>query len=142
MVISCSDVQAQRVALPDKVDLRAVYCAKIDEHMLTVLAKPASSSTPPAAQEVSKRLAATERANLQRIRLYLMPRIPYLDPVGLASAAKSAKSDIREADRKARACAAQCIYRADWIECTVQCNSGSEVAARMRRCRDTSWLPF
>ena len=142
LFVVCVDAHAQGSELPNQVDLRAAYCTKVVEYQISLLTDPTPVSRPPEAQRVLDRFRDNAQSNLRRIRAYLLPRVAYLDALGLMAAMQSADADIQEAKQEASACVSKCNSEPNALGCVLQCNANSEVTEHFQRCRDTSWLPF
>jgi len=126
--------QAQRS--PNDIDLKTAYCIPIVEstanlYKQIILAQAESNpqnQAPDKRQliEENRQVLEEQISNLNRLKQYLLPRIPYLDPVALAAAQQRGKADYSalQAASKDQAqydCVAQCI--------TKQRDSGAQIGA-------------
>lgn len=126
---------------PDTVDLHATYCVAVLQYKLSLF-----NSMPPDTPPEIQRGIAKEREqasyNLSRLQLYLMPRVPHLDPVSLAFALESGDEDAPRAVQAASQCVAKCTNHADTSACLRNCARESDAMRRTAICSDTSWLPM
>jgi hypothetical protein len=134
-------IGAHAYELPNSVDLHATYCVAVLQYQLSLF-----NSMPPDTPPEMQRAIATEKDqasyNLSRLQLYLMPRVPGLDPVSLAFALESGDEDAPRAVQAKAHCVAGCANNADQGACLRKCIQESEVMKRTATCSDTSWLPL
>lgn len=75
---------------------------------------------------------------MRRLRLYLLPRVSYLDTLSLVGAAKSAEDDMAQIKAEVVNC-----DRMSTMEEALKCFSvETEAVKRVRSCRVLSFLPF
>lgn len=162
---------------PTPTDLHAAYCVEslkedlqFEERTLNVVnaliatkpAPPASASSSARNQQLSQARSATLhdisncKAALQRVELYLSPRVGDLDPTGLMAAMVAAMNDRNRLSATVRACSRQCPIQGNTVEeaaalvqkCTHQCVEKSmpdvdSLSSKFKSCRaPSSWLPF
>ena len=148
--------------LPTETELRAAYCipvlqddiAGLHELLDSIMESMAAvtDDVPPAMRqewkdsiEKSKRdlpehIKARESA-LNRVQLFIIPRMRYLDPAALLSATARAKADIQENAADTRKCTNQCTTSGQIKSCMSACVN-SDLSARLDACRNPTWLPF
>jgi hypothetical protein len=139
LVAATFSAQAQQ--LPNQVDLKAAYCIPIAQNEIALLTTPVPDNSPPLADEYKRMFAQTldkKNTNLRRLQLYLVPRVQYLDTLGLEAARKRGEEDAARASRDVSACISGCQD----ITCITKCSNESEAAVRTRTCNDLSFLPF
>lgn len=130
--------------LPSQVDLKAAYCIPIVQYQLQLVRGivPGDSAQAQAAQQMRAKLLSEMESRLNRLQLYLVPRIPYLEPTALLAAAKSADNDIGRSRQLGDTCRQQCAGTADIASCFAECGKESDVPVRMGGCSRLDWLPF
>src|SRR5437879_1323417 len=112
LLVLVSNARAQ--GLPSGVDLRAAYCIPILQESVReseaikrevegYLQLPDNMWTRQHQAVVEQQLASTS-TKLRRLQLYLLPRLPYLEPYGILTAKKSAEADIANLFRVAQSC--------------------------------------
>lgn len=141
LVLFAACMGAHAYELPDTVDLHATYCIAVLQYKLSLF----NSMPPDTSPEIQRGIAEEkDRAsyNLSRLQLYLMPRVPYLDPVSLAFALESGDEDAPRAVQAASQCVARCANDAEKGACLRKCAQESDVMRRTAICSDTSWLPM
>lgn len=116
-----SIAKAQQQA-PNPTDLRAAYCISLTKALLAEvqqsmpqMSKPLSPDAPPeivqqhnAALEKMQSAMAAANARLNKLQLYLLPRMQYVDALGLVSADKSARDDLQRIESTGSKCIPQC----------------------------------
>ncbi len=94
---------------PGDDELRSIYCVEVlraeitlQQHMISASSAAAGVAQPELRQqwietsaELLRRLATLEGA-LYRLQVYMLPRIPAIDSLALASAIRRAKADVEE----------------------------------------------
>jgi len=136
---SSAEVQAQH--LPTTVDLWATYCIAVLQYQLTLF-ESMPPDTPPEIQHGIAEEKERASTNLLRLRLYLMPRVPDLDPVSLAFALDGGDKDAPEAIQAASQCVESCANNRDGSACLQRCKQSSKVMERVGICSNISWLPL
>ena len=154
--------------LPSDVDLRAAYCMEVlnleiqaieeirqtTPRFLSELSGPNYQALTPAERDQLRNIltqnladAPREQSNrqqtLQRIRLYIVPRISYLDSSSLLAAMTSAKADKTNYANKVQETATTCHPRCQSdTACLARCAGVVEITSRFEACRNPTWLPF
>jgi len=151
--------------LPNDADLRSAYCMPIEEGSVNLLKQVlaqlvANTERPTPEQERAienyRQILQKQTSTLDRLRMYLMPRIPYLDPAALTAAKQRGTADFGAAqritdDQGQAGCLIQCTTKqgenkttVDPDACAKQCLPPSLLALRDRiaSCNDPDWLPF
>lgn len=123
---------------PSDTDLRAAYCIGSIQQRITLL----GSNVPEA-------YTASERDNLNHLQAYLLPRMQYVDPLGLGAARARGQTDANAlADPVLMQCTTQCIPLGPpkgTVETVKQCMAACDTEHRLPRiwaCNDLLWLPF
>lgn len=94
---------------PSDQELRSMYCVEVlrteitlQQHMISASSEAAGMAQPESREqwldtsaELLRRLATLEGA-LHRLQLYMLPRIPTIDSLALASAIRQANVDVQE----------------------------------------------
>ena len=97
---------------PSDEELRSIYCVEVlraeinvQHHMISASSEAAGMAQPESREqwidtssELLRRLAKLEGA-LYRLQVYLLPRIPVIDSLALASAIRQANADVGESWR-------------------------------------------
>ncbi len=165
----CSNALSQE-RLPTDVELRSAYCIPVLQNDISVLQQalatansgidhitdiPVQSGRDAVLQAYQRgqrefEKAITERQSaLNRLQLYITPKIPYLDVDSLMAATSRAKADIQQFDTKSKSCTLECMgplksdsaEKSDPVFCFKTC-SGVELNDRLAACRNPTWLPF
>ena len=94
----------QAVLLPSDVELASAYCIGVLQRQAAMadgrmLASPGANGY--AAQQIEQHRQEL-RESLERLQSYLVPRMPYLDTMALASAGARADADIADRPRELR----------------------------------------
>lgn len=164
VVLSSSEVcQAQaQVQPPNPTDLHAAYCIAVLQDTagraregLAELQPPKNEPPePPAMRDAREKALASGQsaldevlACLRKIRLYLVPRIMYLDPTGLVAASTAAKEDLARLSKAADSCTNRCIAKGDLSLCTTACMRQEMpdlpgLQKKWKSCSEPDWLPF
>lgn len=131
-------IHARAQQPPTDTDLKAAYCIGVTQQTLSLI----PSDLPASASE-------SMRDRLQHLQQYLLPRMPYIDPLGIAAARSRGQGDAASATTpEALACAARCPVppaNTDPLEAMKQCALSCDTGHRLPRiwaCNDLSWLPF
>lgn len=160
--------------LPTDVELRASYCIRvvkwnidfINQHVGeldtqlsslgggdSVVVKRPNGSTATERQKreelldqirVSRHTLADLQNTLSRLKLYLGPRLGYLEPTGIVNASQRADADLQQYVNEASECSNRCEQKKEpFSTCVVSCvNSDESLSTRMRACSNPAWLPF
>lgn len=145
VVLVCSlDTQAHAQTAqqpPNDTDLKAAYCIGSIQQTL-------ANAGPNLAESMNK----TWQDRLQHLRAYLVPRVQYIDAVGLAAASARGQADTKAiGDSEFWACATPCATPkvpppkggadAAMQKCMLACDTEHRLP-RIWACNDLSWLPF
>lgn len=126
---------AQQIQLPNDVDLKAAYCIPIARWATEI---PVGEKLPEPFRKSIQDTKEKGAANLRRLRLYLHPRVSYLDTLSLIGAAKSAEDDMAQTRAEVDNCG-----RMNTTEDAMKCLSvETEAVKRIRSCDVLSFLPF
>ena len=119
-----------QVRQPSDEELRSAYCVEVlraeitlQHHMISSASEAAGLAEPESraqwlatSDELLQRLAKLEGA-LNRLQIYMLPRIPTIDALALASTIRQANDDLQQ-----------------------QSWSSDELSGRARACEDPTWL--
>lgn len=149
---------------PTDADLRTAYCIEVTQeaiktlddsirHVEADIERAKNTPTAPHGKELAaveqdlksglqKSLAESDSL-LNRLQLYLLPRISYLDPTGLMGAQARARSDLQQLSTESAPCLKKCMagHRDNVEQCALACPV-TDVQARVRTCLRPTWLPF
>ena len=143
---------------PSDDELHCMYCievirAEIDlqHHMIAAADEAAGSSEEPAMREQWIKTSAEllqGLANLEgvlyRLQSYMLPRIPSLDSLALASAIRQGDADFQESKLVANRCAVECAAPQVANEASQACNAScgnDALLTRVTACQSPTWLP-
>ena len=134
---------AQQKQQPDAVDSRSAYCiAALTELQHHIEAFPQT-------QQRSQRVAA----DIEVLRAYLEPRLPYLDQVPISAARSRGQADVEQAFKDTEACWSACRPIAEnggrpnadsgakAAQCVRECDKRSDAHSRAGTCDPVTWLP-
>lgn len=154
LILCCSltaDAQiSQQSASPTETDLHAAYCIEVNRGFISLYQEMFKAAVPddggPASKSIKDEMTGgynTAVANLKRLQAYLIPRLTFIDALGLAGAQAAAKSDFSRVGAASNTCTAQC----DAPSCTAACISKAmpdlaSVQKKLAMCRELEWLPF
>lgn len=116
--------------VPSADELHSMYCVEVlrteitlQHHMISELSEAAGMAQPALREqwidtsaELLRRLAELEGA-LHRLQIYMLPRIPTIDSLALASAIRQANTDVQES----------------W--------NNDALLSRVARCENPTWVP-
>lgn len=134
--------------LPVEADLRSAYCSAVLTGHLQTWNGQDSSDFDDAAKKVSAEIAAELEDDLRRLKSYLLPRLKYVESLGISAAVERGKADMARVMQEAVNCGNECKVRADNknftkdYTCTGKCMEGSAAKKRTDACDDLSFLPF
>ena len=154
--------------LPTDTELRAAYCVRVlqsDVAGLNSLGAEIDDTAarihevpPDLRQQVlqtlqeSKRdlpqMIAERKSALNRVQLFILPRMKYLDATALLAATRRAESDLRESAAVGGKCLRQCAVPragepgADQSNSCLRSCMGEDLQSRLEACRNPTWLPF
>lgn len=123
--------------LPTETDLKAAYCIPVFIDRETRI-KPFTEGTVPAGvRDWAMKSTDEIRRSLRRTRLFLMPRMAYLDAAALYGANRSAQDDLLVGYRAVDACLGACKEQS----CLADCQTIPEMV-RLNSCLGANFLPF
>src|SRR4051794_38100614 len=93
-VMACGDSAAADLREPTDVELKASYCIAMLQEQLREI-----DTTFPAQNEDVRELKNKNIHASNRLRAYIVPRVPYVDPAGLMAARAQAVRDLKESNR-------------------------------------------
>jgi hypothetical protein len=142
--------------LPSEADLRAAYCIPLVQDFLNSLRSVNTHAQSPAlSPELQAMRDQSDAAfaeivsefddNLRRLRLYLIPRIPYLDLRGLEAARKRGEEDAARFEQYQKTCRVKCEHlkrKSSWPGCLDKCHADNPLNPRIKPCSELNWLPF
>lgn len=158
---------AQR-PLPTDTELRAAYCVRVLQSDIANLhslragiddsAARINEVPPDLRQQVLRTLEESKRdlpqklsereTALNRVQLFILPRMRYLDSTALLAATRRADSDLQESAAVGSKCVRECSEptRGDGADdrsasCLRTC-MGGDLQSRLEACRNPTWLPF
>lgn len=148
--IECNICYAERQLIPpNDVDLKSAYCVTVQKDHAALWSDVLRISNLDGSR-VKKELTDSARHNLdsavdrlKHLQLYLVPRLEYIDSIGLTGAIDRAKQDIQYTHSESiGTCMRQCASekKEDARACIHKC--APEQFSRLRSCDDLSWLPF
>lgn len=123
--------------LASETDLKAAYCMAVYSDQQAMLAGATGPDVPQAIAEASSKAMSQAQSDERRVRLYLVPRMAYLDSTALLAAKRSGEEDTVRATAAAASCAAKCTT----MQCVLSCPDSAE-ATRIKSCVGARFLPF
>jgi len=142
---------------PSEVELRCMYCVEVlkaeinlQQHMISASDEAANNATSPqvrqqwldTSSELLQGLARLEGV-LNRMQVYLLPRIHTLDPYALATALRQGDTDYEESRAIADRCAVECgrLQATNELQaCSSACGDRA-LLTRVSACDNAAWLP-
>lgn len=143
-------------AVPTDKDLRVAYCISILKQTIGVsqqtIKMAENPPTPPPPElkewvtksaETSRKLLAGYQANLNRLQLYLTPKLTSLDPLAIAGATHRAEADWQAYGGAVARCTLKCLKvpEKEQAECFSSCGD-VPLLTRVTACRDPDSLPL
>jgi hypothetical protein len=152
VVLLTNSAGAER-ELPSQTDLRAAYCIAIVQNAMEVFKPSSMDAESWVSPEDLAALRAEFAGTLRRLQLYLLPRMPHLELLGLATARQRAKEDLAQSERYSASCATKCKQSANKrasaeqrasaeVACGEKCRTEDPVRPRLKECYDLRWLPY
>lgn len=144
---------------PTDVELRSAYCIAVlnadinltDKLIANSDASVKSAPTPELRQldlkmnsDLRDGLAKFESA-LNRLKLYLLPRMVSRDPIAITAAMNRGQADIHEVMAMADRCGAKCARPGQTPDQIAACDTScfdKDLMARVEACVSPIWLPF
>lgn len=117
--------------LPTDIELRAMYCIRITQEFLA----PMQSAQNPDLQANIDKAEST----LQRLRLYMLPRMSELDLTSSAAAYAAGKNGYQEFNQVVGQCILRCGQNS---QCLKDCGNSNTTVKRVQSCGDATFLPF
>ncbi len=144
VLMLASRVEARE--LPSEIDLRAAYCISIVQGSISVVRSvPIDARFTEEIKEIVEETLSEMTADLRKLQLYLIPRIPHLAPLGLVAAHKSGEEDFVRFDKYVKTCQTKCehlLNKPSWASCLEKCKTDNPLNTHLKACSDLSWLPF
>lgn len=145
--------QQQQRRLPSDTELHAAYCIARLQHDVSVFEslKALSAEQQPSISPRVEQLMEQKRAALRKLQLYLVPRLPYLEPNALLGAVASADQDREESSKRIDKVKDQ--FMAEVSKLKAQGLSSEQIDQKLNAefgvtdphaiaCDNPSWLPF
>ena len=137
--ISSSAIAQQSSELPTPIDLQAAYCMGVMS--ATVKSANEISANDPSllSDENFNDQLSKERGILNRLSVYLVPRLAYLDVTAVNAAVELGKVDANRFDT----CNSSCLdksTRSEFLSCASECKG--KISEKFLACHDPSFLPF
>jgi len=136
----------QPALLPSDVELASAYCIGVLQRQAAMadgrmLASPGANGY--AAQQIEQHRQEL-RESLERLQSYLVPRMPYLDAMALASAGARADADIDDVLAQGRRASTDCrrTEAGEELQCTLAKVQATRSWHRMDHCTHIDFLPF
>lgn len=158
LLVSAITVNAQERQPPSDLELRAMYCLSAGQAGFADMARlrvaPGHLYRTDAeriAQEEFDKIFAEFEVDLDRLRLYVHPKLSYLQLEPLLAAKLRAERDISEVGTQNKTCSSNCGNGKDpvnreqldrYFACMSSCMASSAASKRLRACRPVDWLPF
>lgn len=136
------------LALPSQTDLHAAYCLSVVRFQIVFLDVGLKSLSRTGATKARKlqgamdRQLATAAGRLEDLQRYLDPRLPYLEPVGMATAYSQGDADVGHLLASMNStCDVLCGHASAPSQCVAACTP-SDIRRRIRSCKVLGWLPY
>jgi hypothetical protein len=145
---------------PNDTDLHASYCMEINR-ALAEITRPLVPSTADGAgsnagtdvlSETTKAILSGINARFNKLRLYLLPRLMYIDPAGIVAAQTAAKADWARVQSVTDRCINECPLPkssdlSPYTKCNSECSTRlmpdlASVQTKLKSCSNLDWLPF
>lgn len=167
-ILCISTAASAQRPLPTDTELRAAYCVRVlqsDVANLKSLSTQIDDTAtriqevpPDLRQQVLQTLQESKRdlpqkiaereSALNRVQLFILPRMKYLDATALLAATRRADSDLQESAAVGGKCLRQCAEpkagepAADRSASCLRSCMGADLQSRLEACRSPTWLPF
>ncbi|MCI0556971.1 MAG: hypothetical protein MN733_00630 [Nitrososphaera sp.] len=153
-------LHGQQVQLPNDVEQKASYCLAVAKLSYTqfeaifvdIESMWKSATDPDSRRRREKSVRMTKQAleqiqdNINRLRSFLLPRLPYLEPTSMLSAYYRGKADFSRQEKsvKGKECDARCKNTEgnQRVSCMKECMEEDELNRRIFQCNDLSFLPY
>lgn len=150
---------------PNQTDLHAAYCIETLKSFIArygqyIAARAKVLNADPNTPKSLRDSAASDQAavdtagnNLQKLRLYMASRLPYIDALGLVDATRTAGDDQDRVETMTNKCSAQCPVSANPKALPAETKCNNECTARLmpdlaavrqsfKTCQMLNWLPY
>lgn len=137
--------------LPTDADLKSSYCMGVLEQRIAGLSEK-NDGIAPQLREVLDGYRVQSQNDLDRLRSYVLPRLPHLEALGLVIAKDRGNTDYAAAQRAVRACVNSCLPNAKGLteqdsavkysSCSKSCEGAEPAIERTKSCDKITWLPF
>lgn len=143
---------------PSDNDLRTAYCVPVMtgtiDLMRQVVARVEANGNSSAleVQQANRKILDSARDSLaktqdvlNRLQLYLLPKMQTLNPAALAAAMARGEADMAELKASSARCAAKCpsLTLDANQRCLASCTDAeAALVVRVRACSNPTWLPF
>jgi hypothetical protein len=129
--------------LPTDVDLKASYCLGVingfNESWRTLDSTKLSPELAQQFQQLSAEIVRDTAAVSQKLRNYLLPRVPYLEPMALMAATNQGLIDFRRNKPIFQNCSANCQ---ETVNCLTACQH-EPLAEKVTPClQEPTFLPY
>ena len=144
----CFTTQAIADNYPSDTDLKTAYCIRVMQHGVDFFSSKLSNV--PEMKPYQQKMENT----LNRMKVYLLPKVPYLEVEPLMIATKNAERDLADANKSIEYCSKKYPNPATlskehgilYFDCITQQNK-SDVefesrSARLQSCQNPTWLPY
>ena len=131
------------VQLPSQVDLLAAYCTGVHTKRIQRWEEDDPGDLPEV-QRFRDGIRSESTAHLERLRSYLLPRVPFLEGNGLLVAIQSGTNDVALAGEEVSSClrtSVTCLAEGTFSDSCVTHCLAKPVIARTFRCDSTNFLP-
>lgn len=153
-------LHGQQVQLPNDVEQKAMYCLavkKLQHGEMTASATPieseAKSATDPELKKILAESVATSKQtiakiddNINRIQMFLLPRMPHLEATAMLSAYSRGETDFARQKQSPTLdlCKDRCknTIASQYPLCVHTCMEEDELNRRIFQCYDLSFLPY
>lgn len=154
-------LSSQRRQLPNDVEQKASYCLAVVKLQHSAFASLADENekiiptiTDPATKKIFNDSAQNLKEeieqindNINRLKLFLLPRLSYLDPSAMLSASSRGEADFYKQDGSQnqtllKQCRDRCKNNENGGACGIACAEEYPLNRRIFQCRDLSFLPY
>jgi hypothetical protein len=157
LLVSVAQTSAAQDSLPTDAELRSAYCIPVLRWEINLARQadsqlgPDVSDSPPEqkARTLVREGIAKLESTLNRLQLYLLPRIMHRDPVALAAAQNRGEADVRQVQAVSDRCVKDCgasnpLEPSDDKKraCLDSCKPDMDLVTRVGACASPTWLPF
>jgi hypothetical protein len=151
---------AAQESLPTDVELHSAYCIPVLRWQIQFSrqvvdqadAGEKSAQTPELRQQAATvkgnllKFVADLESSLNRLQLYLFPRMQHRDPFALLAASKRAEADLKEFQQRTDRCPSECgldgVPKNEQQQACFETCTDKDLTSRIRACATPTWLPF